>query len=667
MKYPTLRPPLGALISFFAVLLAVSILAPEPGAVGIGPAPAYAAKGNVGVGFLGIPPAGFQSALINVISVRLNPKTDVGESDLRWVNIPVPQMVGSGSIGKPGVLQFDLNQVQTVPQLFNIATVKANTYQLLEVELDNVNPATLIPPCPSASALEGCINYKVQLASPGSALIVPVQVNVAKHTLSQVLVALTMTIVSAPSAPGGAYTVNVVPTIPNAGEFLATVNGSISGASGATKKKKTRNLAVTAELMGTNTVVASAPVVSGQYVLGLPAAPDLGTLYDLYVSGGRATNAATRLAPLFPGTNTGPAFVVKSGQKIGSITGKITDKCTGKGIPGATVQLLLAPATNSGADCATTPEECVSVATTSTDNTGSYPIPGTVTTPSPFANLPTATTYVMEVSAAGYDTLLTQATPSAKSTNAGSCPSGTGGACSFPLTTQYIVGTLTLGANPPPGTNVMFQVFAEDHLSNTLEGALPAPVTIRSTSSSANFTLNVPTAIARFDLFASAIDLFQGATDPFPGHTIVVLGNVSGANQCPAPATPFVTLGPMDCVGHGSIVGAAANPDTGTTVMLSKDTVELMSASVQALPPAPAPNNTYSFCAPADDYDIQRFEAVTPPPNTVPLAPAAPIAVGTTQAVMIPAASLTSTPCPSTCSNGSDCPGLCTNVVPAAL
>ncbi|HEY6420063.1 MAG TPA: hypothetical protein VIX59_13755 [Candidatus Binataceae bacterium] len=640
--------------------------------------PALAAKGSVEVGFIAVPPQGFQNALVNVISVRLNPKTTAVESDTRWVTIPVPSLVGTGSSGKPGDLQFDLNLIQSVPQLFNTATVKPNHYMLVEVILDNQRPGTLVPVCSSAGPLEGCVNYPMVLQSPGTPLTIAIPVPVTKNKLTQVIITLNVAITNggAPSVTGGAYTVTVTPTVAVQSNLLATVTGSTHGASGGKPKKNVLGLSVTAETMGTNTIIASAPVSGGIYTLALPAAGDIGTLYDVYVSGSGVSYMADRLPALLPGSMTNVSFDVAKQVKLGSIQGKIADACTGLPLQGATLQLLVPPAENSSADCTATDTaaQCVSVATATTDNNGNYPLPGTAVSPAQFNNVPIGPTFTMQISAPGYDTVLTPVTASGNTKQGGKCTAGNPTPdCDFALTTSYIVGTLNLNQNPPPGTNVMFQVFAENTGTNTIQSALPTPITIRPSTNTANFTLNVPTK-GTFDLFASAIDLFQGATDPYPGHTIVVKANVTPQKVCPAPTMPTETLvGTMDCVGHGSIaLGSVSNPNSGTTVQLSKNGVDLMSAPVIPLPPAPSPNNTFSFCTPADDYDVLRFQAAFPTPGVSPVEPLPPTAVGTPQAVTIiapdPEPSAKPSPCPTTCSfTGGTCPGVCKNTVPDPL
>jgi hypothetical protein len=164
--------------------------------------------------------------------------------------------------------------------------------------------------------------------------------------------------------------------------------------------------------------------------------------------------------------------------------------------------------------------------------------------------------------------------------------------------------------------------------------------------------------------------LFQGAPDPATGHAIVVASDVTPAVVCPAPNAPDpkAMLGPMDCIGHSSVTGIADNPDTGTSVMLSKDGVDLMSTQVEAISPAVAPNNVYAICAPGDTYDLQRLEAVVPAAGVVPMAREPPVAIGTPQMIALPTAAPTSSGCPTTCSSAAGvCPGICANVVATPL
>jgi len=133
--------------------------------------------------------------------------------------------------------------------------------------------------------------------------------------------------------------------------------------------------------------------------------------------------AAARLAPLFPNESINQDFPgLQTNQTLGSITGTITDACTGSGkkpIAGATIQLLKAPIGSAitDADCkdpAIAPQ-CVSVASATTNNAGLFPLPGTLTIPSAFESIPILTgtdRYSMMITAPGYDPTFTLANAS---------------------------------------------------------------------------------------------------------------------------------------------------------------------------------------------------------------------------------------------------------------
>jgi hypothetical protein len=631
---------------------------------------------EIQVGFVtnltGTSPFNFQNVFLNVVAVRLNPKPNPNkpnqkpptEGDKSWVTIPVPSGIGTSASSRPGDLQIDMLAGQSQAQLFNTFGTKVNTYQTIEVILDAVNPGMIVPVCPGAGAFEGCIAYPLALSNPGQSLTFTASVPTVKSQTTQLLIQLTLDIVTQPTVSGGFYTVNVIPSAAAPATYFANLTGTVGGTTGSNTPKKVRKMTVSAELLGTGTVIATSLVNSanGNYSLSLPAASDaLGTAYDLFASGGAGTYEAERVPAVFPGANpqTGPDFPnVTTGQPLGTISGTVVDNCTGAKIVGATVQLLIPPDSNSGADCSATPGDCVTVATGNTDNTGHFPLPGTASTPAPFANVPLNNQYTMEVSAPGYDPQFVTAEATAASKGGKCGPTGSQTACSLSMTTAYLVGKVILGANPPSGSNTLIEVFAEDTGTNKLESALPMPLTIRGPSNSASFVLNVPSQAGNFDLFASAIDLYQGAADPYPGHTIGVISNVAPQQTCqPSIASPF-TLSPMNCTGHGSITGAVTTPfDSGTSVLLEKpdpsntsNLVQLMSTLVGPLPPAPSPGNAYSFCVPPEDsYLLQRLEQGAPVGGPTPVG-----------AMPVPAA--TASPCPSTCSNGDNtCPGVCAN------
>jgi hypothetical protein len=691
-------------------------------------------RAPVVVGFKGVPPAGFQNVLLNVVAVRLNPNASAAPTGSGWQKITVPAAIGGGGSAPPEV-QIDLNNSQDTPQLFNTGRIKPNSYRIAQLILDPNNPGTLVPNCQQAGGLlEGCINYPFQLTNPGSPINViapsgtPALVSPGgKKSLASLILQLKMSLVSIPATSGGAYTVSLtMSNIPGPNLVFGTVTGSVPSGPGS-QQKATRKLTVTAETIGTNTTIASAPITpnpsgtgGGTYTLVLPAAESFGTLYDLAVAGGKDSYGAARLLGLTPGTTIIQDFTKLSvNNTIGSISGKITDDCTGNPITNATIQLLIPPLSNptltdGSGDC-TLPgnaAQCVSVATATTDNTGHFPQPGTLVIPSEFDSVPilgTGKTYAMTVSAPGYDTFVTPVNAAAGGGNDNCLSTGTSFVpCKIALSTGFITGNIPITA-PQSGQITLVQVFAEDAGTNNIVGALPMPIIVRSSSAgNPPFKINVPTEPPgrTFDLFATTIDLYQGITDPFPGHTIAVTPNVTGPLPPDAPGACSTAIAPsstdtINCVGHGSITGFAANADLGTSVGLAKDGVQITNIAVQNIGNDPA-SNAFAFCVPGGDtYTLQRFELPTPPlpvppqpsstptqtPSptpTPPLIAPTPAAVGTSIDEPVPAAPTTggptatptsgstSTPtgtptptlkCPTTCSNqGGTCPGICNTV-----
>lgn len=650
---------------------------------------------NVQVGFVttitGVPPSGLQNVFLNVTAVRLNPKPHPGaknqglpiENDPDWRAIPVPAGVGIGINGKPGDLQIDMIAGQSRFQTFNTQRIAPNRYSSVEVVLDTKVPGTIVPICSSGGgAIEGCVAYPMVLQSPGNQIsfVSPSQIVTAKNTLTQLPLQLNLQIVSKPTGPNAPYVVAVTtaPVPGSAAQFLAHVSGSVGPAvSNATVKNTIRHLQVSAEVAGTNTLVATSIVnLNGQYSLFLPAAADLGSLYDFFVSGGQATYEAARGVPsstgglVFPGHSYTLNFNNAVGnQNVGTIGGQITDICTKKPIPGATLEILQAPA-GSSADCATSPSECVSVSFANSDNGGRYPVPGTFQQPAYFNNVPigSPTNYTVQISASGYDSTIVraQASGSTSGTNSGVCSDGNVDApsCDFALTTSYIAGTVALTGAPPPSDSTDVQVIAEQAGTNNLVAALSAPLLFQTGQSTANFSLNVPSKIASFDLFAIAADLYLGEPDPYPGHTLVTQSGVPAAPTACATSTVAPFTEPMDCTGHGSIAGTAVNPDSGTTVELSKGGVRLMQAAVGPATPAPSVGNTYSFCAPPDpNYFLQRLEQGSP------VGTMAPVGVMPTPIPTAAIPTATNSPCPTTCFNvgNATCPGLCGTTIQPPL
>jgi len=699
--------------------------------------PAMAAKtARVQIGFLGVPPTGFQNVLLNVVAVRINPHANAAPTNGGWQKIPAPPGIGGGFNAE---LQIDLNSSQNVPQLFNTAGTRPSSYRIAQLILDSTNPGSLIPNCPGPSA-DGCINYPIQLVNPNGITLSampggPPLITTATGTLTSFVLQATVTITKFPTAPGGAYTVSIV-LAPTANVAIGTVTGQVTvtpgTGSGTSTTGKVRKLTVTAQAIGTNTTIATAPVKagvgdckatspSGCFTLALPAAgppapaTPFGTLYDLAVSGGADTYAAVRLQPLYPSGSITANFGVTGNQTLGNITGTVSDGCAAsKTISSATLQLLIPPDPIAKMKppplptfCITSPEQCISVATATTDPSGNFPQPGTATTPTSFANVPILAKgskgYVMEVTAPGYDPLFVLAQPG-NGTNkkgGGTC-SLDGGAtfntCDLSMMTGYIAGAFAI-VPPNPGQTAVVQVFAEDHDTNNVESALPMGITVGSNPNvtgcsppdgtvCANFKLNVPPSIpiGAFDLFAATIDTYQGVADPYQGHSIVAISDVPAPAACATVTVP-TTTDPnqvISCVGHGSIAGSVGNANLGASVVLEKldpegppndNEVQITSSLVQNQSPTDSDaTNRVSFCAPADTYQLQEFQLPRPAPN-VPIAIASPSPVPDGDAIVTvptppPAGGGSPTPtpaikCPTNCSHpDGTCPGICFNEPP---
>ena len=703
MKHFFVHRTAGGLIVAFVIVIGVLL-------AGVGSARA-AKNAMVEVGFVGVPPPNFQNVLLNVQSVRINPDVSAAPGNGKWQTIPVPP--GIGNAGRNADLQIDLNASQNTPQIFNTAGVQAGTYRIVELRLDSNNPGTLVPDCPNgpgtianpSNTADGCISYPIQLTndtnvitfSNADGLIFP-----ANKIMTPLILQVSMSAPVPPTVPGGAYTVTVTLTTPptNAAEtgiVTGSVNVNGSKGSGSSPSGKVRKLAVTAEAIGTNTAIASTPVKNGQYTLILPAASTFGTLYDIAVAGGADTYAAQRLLPLYQGQQINAEFTgsnsLTGSQTLGNITGTISDNCVAtKPIVGATLQLLIPPDNISSPPstfCYDSPDQCVAVATANTDNTGYFPLPGTITIPAEFENVPVVpkkTPYVMQVTAPGYDPLVVYAVPTSNS-KAGTCSTDgtTFTTCDLALNTGYITGAIPI-KQPVPGQTILVQVFAEDAGTNNIESALPMPITVTSSNGGTiGYTLNVPPSVSTFDLFATTIDTYQGVTDPYPGHTIVVKSGVTGPAEPSGPgacstATPTPFDQSIDCIGHGSVTGIVGNANLGTSVVLSKqdtysgDFVAITNTLVQNQLPNLTPSNNYSFCAPADTYQVQEWQLPTPDANATPSSsPTASPVPDTAAIVMIPlppsagGPSPTPTPairCPTTCENpDGTCPGICSNVI----
>ncbi|MGA8567371.1 MAG: hypothetical protein WB580_06220 [Candidatus Binataceae bacterium] len=670
-----------AALALIVPVLVVFATVLAPIGTGHSQVPANSDKGTLVIALTGASPSnleftpGFTSLSFNVLAVELNPSTDPNifqnQADPNWTTIPVAQGVGLNNVGTvdvftqlatlfnlntfgpnpagagtgPSELQVDINQIQTVPQLFNAALVPANTYHAIELVLDGSNAGTAVPTCleTPASMLEGCIASQISLVNPSQFLttVSLAGVSVPLNGLTTLVINITpvtpgvQAFPGRPTFSGGLYqfspSISLPPTAVN---FLGLVTGA---AFGATK--------VAAELAGTGQVVETTTIGGGQYQLPLPASVN-GTLYDLVASGpGFAYAFAHDVLVERSHVDSVQLDAAAAGQI--ALTGKVTDACSGQALPGATLEVV-APAPGSGADCTQlpTPSGCVVLASANTDDTGTYPMLGSNFVIQSFNSIPNGQ-YAMVVTNAGYDTVASSLSVS----GGAACSAGTGGLCNFALGRSTIDGLVTITPPVPSPRALNVLVTAEDHGTHHIENVTLTTVPVGSNA--APFTMFVPdqSSVASLDLYATVSDYFNGLPEKSSGHTIAVLRGFAAASRC-GTAASHPTLS-MQCAGHGSIMGSTTTFDDGTSIVLSKNGVQLMSTAV-------GPRNgtipgQFSLCAPADPapYELQRFEANPPA--------AQPSPVGTPVPELMTPPLQVSQPCNSICSTGSGKCLVCVN------
>ncbi len=670
-----------AAIALIVPVLVVFATVLAPIGTGHSQVPANSDKGTLVIALTGASPSnleftpGFTSLSFNVLAVELNPSTDPNifqnQADPNWTTIPVAQGVGLNNVGTvdvftqlatlfnlntfgpnpagagtgPSELQVDINQIQTVPQLFNAALVPASTYHAIELVLDGSNAGTAVPTCleTPASMLEGCIASQISLVNPSQFLttVSLAGVSVPLNGLTTLVINITpvtpgvQAFPGRPTFSGGLYqfspSISLPPTAVN---FLGLVTGA---AFGATK--------VAAELAGTGQVVETTTVGGGQYQLPLPASVN-GTLYDLVASGpGFAYAFAHDVLVERSHVDSVQLDAAAAGQI--ALTGKVTDACSGQALPGATLEVV-APAPGSGADCTQlpTPSGCVVLASANTDDTGTYPMLGSNFVIQSFNSIPNGQ-YAMVVINAGYDTVASSLSVS----GGAACSAGTGGLCNFALGRSTIDGLVTITPPVPSPRALNVLVTAEDHGTHHIENVTLTTVPVGSNA--APFTMFVPdqSSVASLDLYATVSDYFNGLPEKSSGHTIAVLSGFAAASRC-GTAASHPTLS-MQCAGHGSIMGSTTTFDDGTSIVLSKNGVQLMSTAV-------GPRNgtipgQFSLCAPADPapYQLERFEANPPA--------AQPSPVGTPVPELMTPPLQVSQPCNSICSTGSGKCLVCVN------
>lgn len=605
-----------------------------------------------------------KNVLLNVANVLVNTTAMASTSATNWRTIPLPDQAPAGS--PPGAFQMDLNSVAGLPVVYNTTQILTGNYQTLQIQLDP-SPGAIVPLCAGAS-LEGCILYPIQLNS--AALVIQINAPVQTSSPTTVVVNLNFDITDAPTSTGGPYVVDltasqVTSPVPGVGTVLATVKGNSTVTGGTVQT-------LTAFVAGTDTFVTSIPIgPNNTFMLTLPAS-EAGTLYDLVVAGNNSTYSALRIPPLMPNTPSIQTFSVQANQTVGAIAGQVVDACTGLGIEGATVELLVAPANQNtitlmSCFSPTTIGECIVAISTMSDVTGQYPELNALNNPTgSFAEIPSLPfpkgtptppigPYIISVSAPGYDTLLAQGTSNASTTqDAGICiVNGTKGSCNFPLTSVFISGTVTLDAAPAPGQDVSVIVFGETSGTTNLVAMSDPILFTSSTPTKQSYTMRVPSN-NELDFFAEATDTYQGAADPYTGHTIDVGSKIA------TPPTPCATAGAtlnfsLSCAGHGSVTGNLVGANNLTSVVLSKNGVQLMTGNAIAPVPSASPTPwSYAICAPGDSYTITRYQP-TPTASGTPVP--TPIS---SASIAIPLASPTSSGCPTTCLKvDGSCPGNC--------
>jgi hypothetical protein len=606
----------------------------------------------------------YQRVLLNVVSVRLNPTAGATDSDTGWIEIPAPAAIGtinptqfintslnfggSGTLlsAADSILQLDLVPLQNLPFFFNAASVTAQTYGQVEVVLDSNVPGNMVPLCNSALG-QGCLSYLANL-TPQAVLSVPFSTSgysVTAGAVQQLIVNIAETVGSIPGNPSSGA-VAIQPIISAQGNLPPSTSSTALGVVTGSVTNGGTNTTVTAEFAGTNQIVAFTLLSNDDYILNLPAlsAQQGGTSYDVYVSGNSSNNTYAVVSNQnvsSQGTAASPPppinlnFAVQS-SPVGSISGTIADACNGKAIQGATLKLLVPDTTKGSATaCDLTggsppiPANCVVVATAATDDQGRYPLADTPFTKVPLFPPPGVAHYDLEISAAGYNTMVAPIAPGGLS-----CPTSRfSNSCSFSLQHGFLSGAAALSGPNSTGQPLNALVMAEDSGTDNIENV--ALSTIPGGATVGVFTISVPVAapssgaiaVNNLDVFASVQDMFQGSPEKISGHQIGAAASV-GAPPTDCSTITIPGLSPMDCVGLGSVFGNVTNANPGkTSVRLSKNSVQIMETEPNSIGASPA--NIYNFCAPADSYTLTHYEggiAQTSLPVTLlppPLVPAA--------------------------------------------
>jgi len=617
--------------------------------------------GSVEVGFVDSPNSGYQAISLNVVSVRLNPSTDpnVLDSDPNWVTITAPP--GSGVL-TGGELSLNLLDFQSNAMVFNTAQVVAQNYLQVEVVLDPSFPGNVIPTCPvgSPAASEGCVNYPLKLTGSTNLRTTAsgTGITVSGSKLATLIIDISPAGLTAPTIPGGNYT--ATPTIMVAApDFLGTVLGTVP-VSGV----PSTGANVTAELTGTNMVVATAPIspTTGIYTIQLPALATIGTTYDLFAAGasGTTTIDSTAGVTVTRSVSVTENFALTKNPVLGAVGGTILNggpPTPNQPVVAATVNLLL-PST-AGINCQTKMGVgCVVVATTTSSSVGSYL----------FSDVPIAGNYFVEAEATGLNTVIQPLTFSSAIGICAGSPVSTN--CSFTLPNAVISGTVSVVPPPGFGSTTSVIVLAEQHNTLNLVG-IQSVLVPASLPTAVPFTMQVPTVIGTdsgpnltFDLIATAADTYLGAGSTFTGHSQAVAADIMGGG----------TAGTMtvECLGHGSVEGTVSSPLSGTHVRLFQNTDTLPPIAVQLQDSTVGQTGSssatqYSFCVPPGNgiYLVQKFEQAGPTSSPSPAGPLqGPFSVVTPAAAPSPSPTpgptVTPTPCPVCLNNNTgQCPGNC--------
>jgi hypothetical protein len=662
-----------------------------------------------GIPIVDPPPLPYQHVYLNVLGVRLNPNVGAAEGDRNWVTIPAPVLNGIGNKAGSSQVTLDLTQIGQLAAFFNNAFVKANknkqVYQEAELLLNSANPGSIVPLCSALpSPGEGCTTYPLAFGSGPPSIRAPLSLSLAKGAVLPLVVDITLDVPSPPSVTGNQVTVQAptIEVIPNTfvqlpstatpadtptpvaiNPYMALVTGKVTGNNGT-------STVINVEPTGTSDLVSPINPFNlfsdGTYNLYLPALPAGATSYDFYASG---PDRSFELAPdvtVLPNTVLNRQLDFTQTTHSGeSVRGSLADACNGGVPPGlqhATLKILepfISPTATPGKgsptptpaptpDCGAIPAtDCVIVATAVTNSGGSFPtpVPGKSSNIVAFSAIPSGFDYTLIVDAPGFDrTVVPLVKPKSSSilTCVGTHDTKDKSICDLALSHGYLDGALNLGAVTP--TDLTAQVVAEDRgtseLENTINVGVPAG---QSEASFPGSGIYIPDQddprygdqLTGIDLYALIDDDLNGVTQTNTGHSIPVEANLPVPQAC-STAVVEASLNDTTCVGHGSIEGSFIAATTGTTAVLEKPDPNLPADLVQLISGGVGPygdngGNGYALCAPADDYDLQRFDNGVPSPPT-------PVALATPD--QVPASG--ATPCPGICDAGQgDACLVCTN------